>query len=100
MKSGHENKQFLGGDAPRILFLLLLYVTQGFAFEFLDTATPIILKKKMTYTEVGIVTWCSAPYLLKFLFTPLVESTYPTSLFYDWRFLWLIINFLELILNV
>ena len=80
MKSSNEHKKFLGGDAPRILFLLLLYVTQGFAFGFLDTAMPIILKKKMTYTEVGIVAWCSAPYLLKFLFTPLVESTYSKSI--------------------
>ena len=82
MTGKNENKQFLGGDLSRILFLLLLYVTQGFAFGFLQTAMPIILKKKMTYTEVGIVEWWSAPYLLKFLFAPLVESTYSTLIFF------------------
>ena len=80
MIKNSEHKPFLAGDATRLFFLWMLYLTHGFSFGFLDTAMMIILKKYFTYTEVGIVSWWSTPYLIKFLFTPIIESTYVRSI--------------------
>lgn len=56
--------------------LIFLYLLQGLVIGlFLDTM-QVILKKKLSYVEVGTFLLCSYPFSLKILWSPLVDSYY------------------------
>ena len=61
-------------DSLRLLFLILLYSAQGFAFGFLDVTMPVFLKRHFTYSEIGIISWSCLPFSVKFLFAPFVDT--------------------------
>ena len=71
-----DDHKFLSGDASRLMLLVLLYIVQGIAFGYTMTTLPVILKKHFTYTEIGIISFCSVSYNIKFLFSPLVDTKY------------------------
>ena len=74
-KSGMWN-----GDGWRVIFLIILYCVQGLGFGFMEISLPIVLKKKLNYTEIGVVSCAVWPFTVKFLFAPIVDSFYIKSL--------------------
>ena len=74
LKTEHGEDKLFKGDGLRFLFLALLYIVQGFAMGFLWITMPIILKKKFTYSEIGVISWWCIPYTIKFLFAPFVDT--------------------------
>ena len=71
-----EPGMWLKGDVSRLLFLTILYLIQGVSFGFLMNTLPIMLKKNFDYTSIGIISFCSFPYNIKFLFSPIVDTKY------------------------
>jgi hypothetical protein len=71
-----EQGMWLKGDVSRLLFLTILYLIQGVSFGFLMNTLPIMLKKNFDYTSIGIISFCSFPYNIKFLFSPIVDTKY------------------------
>ena len=51
-------------------------MVQGASFGFLMRSLSVILNKNLSTTEVGIISFCSFPYNVKFLLSPLVETKY------------------------
>ncbi|CAI2367837.1 unnamed protein product [Moneuplotes crassus] len=72
--------QFLNGDQYRLFILLIIYIIQGIPVGFLLGTMRIILKKHYSYTDVGILTFSSIPFKIKFLMAPVVDSVYWSSL--------------------
>ena len=75
-KKRNYNSSYFNGDEYRLLFLLMLYSVQGFAFGFLDITMPVSLKKYFSYSEIGIICWSWLPFSIKFLFAPFVDTYY------------------------
>jgi PAT family acetyl-CoA transporter-like MFS transporter 1 len=74
----HESKlQWLARfvrTTPHLTLLVLLYMVQGVPLGFVMGTLPFLLKKHLTYTQIGIFTMASYPYSLKLLWSPLVDS--------------------------
>ena len=74
--SSEDKKQILSGDASRLAFLIFIYMVQGASFGFLMRSLSVILNKNLSKTDVGIISFWSFPYNVKFLISPLVETKY------------------------
>ena len=74
-----ESNALLLKDAPRIMLLVILYSFQGLTFGFFMSTIQIVFKKYLSYTELGVLSWCSMPFSLKLLWAPLIEKYYSKS---------------------
>jgi PAT family acetyl-CoA transporter-like MFS transporter 1 len=72
----YNPSRVLGGDLMNLLMLGFLYCLQGIPLGLCIGSLPILLKKHMTYTQIGFFTLASYPFSLKFLWSPLVDSYY------------------------
>lgn len=72
----YNPSRMLGGDLMNLLMLTFLYCLQGIPLGLCLGSLPILLKKHMTYTQIGFFTIASYPFSLKFLWSPLVDSYY------------------------
>jgi hypothetical protein len=79
-KFPNDSKQLLGGDLGNILLLILLYCFQGVPLGLASGTLPFLLKKHLSYTQVGIFSLSTIPYSLKFLWSPMVDSYFVSSL--------------------
>jgi hypothetical protein len=59
-----------------MVLLVLLYVLQGLSFGFFLMSVPVIFKKYLTYSELGVLMMCTAPFSFKVFWSPLVEFYY------------------------
>ena len=59
-----------------MILLIVLYAMQGVPFGIAISTLPLILKKYLTYSEIGIISLSSLPFSTKFLFCPIVETNY------------------------
>ena len=71
-----KDTSYFKGDTMRLFLLVSLYSIQGVSFSFLMGTLPIMLKKHFNYTEIGIISFCSLPFSLKFLFSPIIDTKY------------------------
>eukprot|EP00743_Colponemidia_sp_Colp-15_P002687 GILK01002912.1.p1 GENE.GILK01002912.1~~GILK01002912.1.p1 ORF type:complete len:531 (+),score=102.87 GILK01002912.1:42-1634(+) len=65
-----------GGDLLNMVILVVLYTLQGIPLGLLLGSVPFILKKHVSYTELGIFSFAAYPYSLKFLWSPIVDSVF------------------------
>ena len=56
--------------------MIFLYVSQGVAIGFVKVPLPILFKKHFNYIEIGIISYWTLPYIIKFLFAPFVDSLF------------------------
>ena len=56
------------------MFLLVtLYSFQGLPLGFILSTVPILFKKYLTYSEIGVIMMCTMPFSFKVLWSPFVE---------------------------
>lgn len=61
----------------KIILLLLLYFSQGLPFGFQATTLPVYLRTYgVSLTAIGFAGFAAAPWMLKFLWAPLVDRYY------------------------
>jgi len=63
-------------ELPKILLLIVLYALQGLPIGFFLSSIPVIFKKYLTYSEIGVIMMCTMPFSLKVLWSPFVEFYY------------------------
>ena len=76
----HSRSKVWESDGWRMILLVILYWVQGLGFGFMEISLPVVLKRRLSYTEIGIVSWAVWPFTFKFLFAPIVDSYYIKSL--------------------
>ena len=67
-------------DMRNFALLVVLYMLQGVPVGLAFGSIPFLLKSKLSYGQVGIVTLASYPYSLKLLWSPIVDGIYSRSL--------------------
>jgi MFS family permease len=68
---------------PLRKFMLLgcLYFAQGLPYGFFNQAMPFMLREQgLSLTAIGIAQWLALPWMLKFLWAPMVENQAPMGL--------------------
>lgn len=79
-----------GSRGSRLLLLALLYVSQALPLGFFVIAMPAILRSRgMSLEQVGLLGALALPFLLKFLWAPLVDRFGAASGHYRSWLLWL-----------
>lgn len=61
-------------DQQNFGLLVLLYFLQGIPLGLATGSVPFLLKKHMSYAEIGIFSLASYPYSLKLLWSPIVDA--------------------------
>mmetsp|Transcript_10165 Transcript_10165/g.15201 ORF Transcript_10165/g.15201 Transcript_10165/m.15201 type:complete len:473 (+) Transcript_10165:7-1425(+) len=69
----------LRGELVNILVLTLLYCLQGIPLGLSMASLPFILKKHLSFTQIGIFSLAAYPFSLKFLWSPMVDSYFVKS---------------------
>jgi hypothetical protein len=64
------------GDRFNVLILTILYVFQGVPLGMSYGTLTYLLKKHLSYSELGIFALSGYPFSLKFLWSPLVDTKY------------------------
>lgn len=80
MGKSTKNGSHFNGDGSRLIVLLLLYIVQGVPYGFLMVSMPVMMKKYFSYTELGIIAFCTIGFRLKFLFSFFVDTKYIDSM--------------------
>ena len=78
-RTKEESNALLYKDLPRIILLVILYSFQGLTFGFFMSTINIEFKKYLTYTELGVLSYCSMPFSFKLLWAPLIDKYYYKS---------------------
>ncbi|MCJ1359593.1 MAG: hypothetical protein MMC33_009595 [Icmadophila ericetorum] len=63
-------------DRRNFLLLVLLYFLQGIPMGLASGSVPILLKKHLSYGQIGVFTLASYPYSLKLLWSPIVDAVW------------------------
>lgn len=71
--SAAEKSRLFYQELHKIVLLVILYSFQGLPIGFFLSTIPILFKKDLTYSEVGIIMSCSLPYSIKVFWSPFVE---------------------------
>jgi MFS transporter, PAT family, solute carrier family 33 (acetyl-CoA transportor), member 1 len=74
-KDKQENTRFYK-ELPKMMLLVILYSFQGLGFGMFFSTVPIIFKKDLSYSEIGVLMLCTLPFSLKVLWSPAVEFNY------------------------
>ncbi len=61
-------------DRRNFLLLILLYFLQGIPMGLALGSVPIILKKHLSYGQIGVFSLAAYPYSLKLLWSPIVDA--------------------------
>ena len=75
-------------DLGNIPILCLLYCLQGIPLGLSGGTLSFIMKKHMSYTQIGIFSLALYPFSLKFLWSPLVDTYFFKN--FDRRKSWII----------
>ncbi len=62
-----------------LIVLTLLYVVQGLPTGLVMASLPFLLRARLSYSQLGIVSFASWPYALKLLWSPIVDTKYVAS---------------------
>ena len=68
-----KKRNQLIGEIPKMALLIILYAFQGLPLGFFLTTVPLLFKKYLTYSEVGIIMMCTMPFSFKVFWSPFVE---------------------------
>lgn len=63
-------------DRKNFLQLVLLYFLQGIPMGLAMGSLPIILKKHLSYSQIGVFSLAAYPYSLKLLWSPIVDAVW------------------------
>ncbi|KAL1887514.1 hypothetical protein Sste5346_010175 [Sporothrix stenoceras] len=63
-------------DQRNFGLLVLLYFLQGIPLGLATGSVPFLLKKHMSYSQIGVFTLASYPYSLKLLWSPIVDAVW------------------------
>ena len=63
-------------DRRNFLLLVLLYFLQGVPMGLASGSVPVLLKKHLSYGQIGVFTLASYPYSLKLLWSPIVDAVW------------------------
>jgi len=66
-------------DRRNFLLLVLLYFLQGIPMGLAGGSVPFLLKKHLSYGQIGVFTLASYPYSLKLLWSPIVDAVWSTK---------------------
>ena len=75
----HKNTGFLDlpmKDRRNFLFLVLLYFLQGIPMGLASGSVPFLLKKHLSYGQIGVFSLAAYPYSLKLLWSPIVDAVW------------------------
>ncbi len=67
-------------DRKNFALLVLLYFLQGVPMGLASGSVPFLLKKYLSYGQIGIFTLASYPYSLKLLWSPIVDAVWTPKL--------------------
>lgn len=67
-------------DRRNFLLLVLLYFLQGIPMGLASGSVPFLLKKYLSYGQIGVFTLASYPYSLKLLWSPIVDAVWSPRL--------------------
>lgn len=67
-------------DQRNFGLLVLLYFLQGIPMGLATGSVPFLLKKHMSYSEIGIFSFAGYPYSLKLLWSPIVDAVWTPRL--------------------
>lgn len=79
-KRQYDKSRYNGGDTGNLILLFTLYAFQGVPLGLSLGSLNYIMKKSLTYTELGFFALASYPFSLKFLWSPLVDTKYVASI--------------------
>lgn len=71
-----KKKGGLREDFGNLVLLVLLYMLQGIPLGLMIGTVPFMLKKTMSYTDIGVFSFAVYPYSMKFLWAPIVDTHY------------------------
>lgn len=63
-------------DRRNFLFLVLLYFLQGIPMGLASGSVPFLLKKHLSYGQIGVFSLAVYPYSLKLLWSPIVDAVW------------------------
>lgn len=63
-------------DRRNFLLLVLLYFLQGIPMGLAGGSVPFLLKKHLSYGQIGVFSLASYPYSLKLLWSPIVDAVW------------------------
>ncbi|MCJ1468937.1 hypothetical protein MMC07_007567 [Pseudocyphellaria aurata] len=63
-------------DRRNFLLLVLLYFLQGIPMGLAGGSVPFILKRRLSYGQIGVFSLASYPYSLKLLWSPIVDAVW------------------------
>ncbi|MCJ1348212.1 hypothetical protein MMC31_006443, partial [Peltigera leucophlebia] len=63
-------------DRRNFLLLVLLYFLQGIPMGLAGGSVPFLLKKNLSYSQIGVFSLSSYPYSLKLLWSPIVDAVW------------------------
>ena len=63
-------------DRRNFLLLVLLYFLQGIPMGLAGGSVPFLLKKNLSYSQIGVFSLASYPYSLKLLWSPIVDAVW------------------------
>lgn len=67
-------------DRRNFLLLVLLYFLQGIPMGLASGSVPFLLKKHLSYSQIGVFSLASYPYSLKLLWSPIVDAVWHPKL--------------------
>ncbi len=67
-------------DRRNFLLLVLLYFLQGIPMGLAGGSVPFLLKKHLSYAQIGVFSLSSYPYSLKLLWSPIVDAVWHPKL--------------------
>lgn len=67
-------------DRRNFLLLISLYFLQGIPMGLAMGSVPIILKRHLSYSQVGVFSLAAYPYSLKLLWSPIVDAVWSPAL--------------------
>ena len=72
-KEDKLQRQLFIKELPKLFLLVTLYSFQGLPLGFFLSTVPILFKKYLTYSEIGVIMMCTMPFSFKVLWSPFVE---------------------------
>jgi len=63
-----------------MILLIVLYSFQGLPIGFFSGSVPLLFKKYLSYSEIGLLMMCTMPFSFKVLWSPFVDLYYSKSI--------------------
>ncbi|KAI9800753.1 MAG: hypothetical protein M1833_003170 [Piccolia ochrophora] len=76
VSSNHSFWELPVQDRRNFLLLVLLYFLQGIPMGLATGSVPFLLKKHLSYGQIGVFSLASYPYSLKLLWSPIVDAVW------------------------